>query len=124
MPNILDLQRPNSWPKVAADSPLPPEFDTRLLERTAQLQTLNEELESFSYSVSHDINAPLAQISGYLMLLKRHPGAKLDNVAVKYLAGIQTGVDRITRLTQDLLRLARIARAELLCRRVDLSQMA
>ena len=124
MPNILDLQKPNGWPNLTDESPLPAEFDTSVLERTAQLQKLNEELEAFSCSISHDISAPLAQISGYLVLLKRHPGAKLDDVAQKYLAGIQSGVDRISRLTQDLLRLARIARIELLCRRVDLSQIA
>jgi light-regulated signal transduction histidine kinase (bacteriophytochrome) len=124
MPNILDLRTPKDWPSLTDESPLPAEFDTRVLEQTARLQKLNEELEAFSYSVSHDINAPLAQICGFLVLLERHTGAKLDDVAQKYLAGIQSGVDRISRLTQDLLRLARIARTELLCRRVDLSQMA
>jgi light-regulated signal transduction histidine kinase (bacteriophytochrome) len=124
MANILDLQRPNRWPSPTDESPLPAEFDTCVLERTAQLQKLNEELEAFSYSVCHDINAPLGQISGYLVLLKRDSGAKLDDVAQKYLAGIQRGVDRISCLTKDLLRLARIARTELLWRRVDLSQIA
>ena len=124
MGNILELQKPNGSPSLADEPPLPAEFDTAVLERTAQLQHLNEELEAFSYSVSHDITAPLVQISGYLAFLKKHPGAKLDAVAQKYLAGIQGGVDRISRLTQDLLRLARVARTELLRRRVDLSQLA
>src|SRR5262245_43382584 len=124
MPNILDLQKPNGFPNLTDESPLPAEFDTCVLERTAQLQKLNEELEAFSYSVSHDVNAHLAQISAYLFCLKRYPGAKLDDVAQKYLTGIQNRVDRISHLTQDLLRLARIARTELFCGRVDLSQMA
>ncbi len=124
MPNILDLQKPNGWPSLTDESALPAEFDTHVLERTAQLQRLNEELEAFSYSVSHDIKVPLAEICGYLVLLERHPGAQLDDAAKKYLAGIQSSVDRISRLTQDLLRLARIARTELLHRRVDLSRMA
>jgi light-regulated signal transduction histidine kinase (bacteriophytochrome) len=124
MPDILDLQKPHGWPSLTDESPLPAEFDTCVLERTAQLKKLNEELEAFSYSVSHDINGPLSQICGYLVCLKGHPEAKLDNVAQGYLAGIQRCADRISRLTQDLLRLARIARTELLCRRVDLSQMA
>ena len=124
MSNILELQKLNGSPSLTDESPLHAEFDTRVLERTAQLEHLNEELEAFSYSVSHDINAPLTQISGYLVLLKRHPGAKLDELAQKYLAGIQGGIDRVSRLTQDLLRLARIARTELLCRPIDLSQIA
>jgi len=124
MPNIPDLQKPNGLPSLTDESPLPAEFDTRVLERTAQLQKLNEELEAFSYSVSHDVTAHLAQIYGYLVCLKRHPGAKLDDDAQKYLAGIESRVDRVSRVTQDLLRLARVARTELLCRRVDLSQMA
>ena len=124
MLNILDLQKPNGLPILTDESPLPPELDTCVLERTAQLQKLNEELEAFSYSVSHDINAPLGEISGYVACLKKHPGAKLDDVAQHYLGGIQSCVHRISRLTQDLLRLARIDRTELLWRRVDLSQIA
>src|SRR5690349_25031505 len=124
MSNILELQKLNGSPSLTDESPLPAEFDTRVLERTAQLEHLNEELEAFSYSVSHDINAPLTQIYGYLVCLKRHPGAQLDDVTQKCLAGIQRCADRISRLTQDLLRLARIGRTELSCRRVDLSQMA
>lgn len=123
MPNTLDLKKLPGSPSLTDESPLPAEFDTCVLERTAQLQKLNEELEAFSYSVSHDVSAPLVQIQAYLVCLERHAGAKLDDVAQKYLAGMQSCVDRGFRLTQDLLRLARIARTELLCRRVDLSQM-
>lgn len=124
MPDIPELQKPDGWPSLTDESPLPAEFDTCVLERTAQLQKLNEELEAFSYSVSHDINAPLSQICSYLVCLKGQPGANLDDVAHKYLAGIQSCVDHISRLTQDLLRLAMIDRTELLYRRVNLSQMA
>jgi len=124
MANILHLKKRHGPPTLTDESPLPAEFDTGVLERTAQLQKLNEELEAFSYSVSHDVSAPLAQIQAYLACLERHAGAKLDDVSQKYLAGIQSCVDRSFRLTQDLLRLARIARTELLYRRVDLSQMA
>ena len=106
MPNIPDLQKPNGLPSLTDESPLPAEFDTRVLERTAQLQKLNEELEAFSWSVSHDLTSPLAQIQAYVSLLKRHSGAKLDNIAQTYLGGIQGCADRKSRLTQDLLRLA------------------
>ena len=131
MPITLDLPKPYDLPRLASrtaltndDAPLPAEFDTSVLERTAQLQKLNEELEAFSWSVSHDIKAPLSQICAYLICLKGHPGANFDDVAQDYLAGIQGCVDRISRLTHDLLRLAGIARTELVRHRVDLSQMA
>src|SRR6476659_2323883 len=124
MPITQDLEKPHGWPGLSDESPLPAEFDTCVLERTAQLQKLNEELEAFSWSLSHDIRAPLSQICAYVMCLKGHLGANLDNEAVDYLDGIQNCVDRLSRLSQDLLRLARIDRTELPRRRVDLSQMA
>jgi light-regulated signal transduction histidine kinase (bacteriophytochrome) len=126
MQTILDLQNPNGLPPLASceETRLPAEFDTRVLERTAQLQKQNEELEAFSWLVSHDLTAPLLQIHAYVGFLKRHRGAKLDEVAQGYLAGIQRCAERMSRLTQDLLRLARVDRTELVCRRVDLSRMA
>ena len=131
MPDILELQKPQGWPSHSSstalpsdEAPLPPELDTQFLERTAQLQRLNEELEAFSYSVSHDLTTPLVQIHAYLGFLKRHSGAQLDDVAQNYLAEIQRCADRMSRLTQDLLRLSRSSRTELLCDRVDLSRMA
>src|ERR1051326_7151189 len=120
----LALEKPQGWPGSTDESSLPSEFDTRVLDRTAQLQKLNEELEAFSWSVSHDIRAPLSQICAYVMCLKGHPGAKLDDEAKKYLDGIQTCVDRMSRVTQDLLGRERIDRSELVRHRVDLSQMA
>ena len=128
MPTILELQRPHGFPSSTGlssdEAPLPPELDTRFLERTAQLQKANEELEAFSWSVSHDLTSPLAQIQAYVSLLKRHSGAKLDNIAQTYLGGIQGCADRMSRLTQDLLRLARIARTELVRSRIDLNWIA
>lgn len=125
MPNILELERPVSIPAPLSDeTPLPVELDTHFLQRTTELQRLNEELEAFSSSVSHDVTAPLAQIQTYLALLKMRCGPKLDNLTKTYLTGIQECADRMSRLTQDLLRLSRIARTEILCERVDLSQMA
>src|SRR5215471_15987114 len=128
MPNILDLAKSpgplgpaSNTPLADESAPLPAELDTRILERTAQLQKQNEELEAFSWSVSHDLTAPLVQIHAYLRFLKRHPGAKLDEVADGYLAGIQTCAERMSCLTQNLLRLARIDRTELQSSRVDLT---
>jgi light-regulated signal transduction histidine kinase (bacteriophytochrome) len=131
MPIILDVQKPSGLLRLSSstapasdETPLPAELDTGILERTAQLERLNQELEAFSWSVCHDVSAPLIQIHSYLRFLKGHPGANLDNVARGYLAGIQNCADRMSRVTQDLLRLARIARTQLVRHRVDLSQMA
>src|SRR5690349_5439285 len=88
------------------DAPLPPELDTCVLERTAQLQKINQELEAFSWSVSHDLTAPLLQLHAHLRFLKTHPGAGFDHIANEHLVGIQSCADRMSRLTQDLFRLA------------------
>jgi light-regulated signal transduction histidine kinase (bacteriophytochrome) len=130
MPITLDLEKPRGERRrltstaLADEAPLPAELDTCVLERTAQLERRNEELEAFSWAISHDIKAPLSQICAYVMCLKGHPGANLDNVGQDYLDGIQSCVDRMSRLTQDLLRLAGIARTEFVPQRIDLSRMA
>src|SRR5215469_11801601 len=131
MPTMLEPQIPHGRPSLSSsialssdERPLPVEQDTHFLQRTSELQKLNEELEAFSWSVSHDLSAPLAHIHASLGLLKRHCGGKLDSVAQTQLVSIQSCADRMSRLTQDLLRLARSSRTELLCSRIDLSQMA
>src|SRR5262245_61538396 len=108
MQTVLDLQslglprRANTRAQPCDDTRLPAELDTAVLERTAQLQKLNEELEAFSWSVSHDLTAPLLQIHAHLRSLKAHLGATFDNFAQEHVAGIQRCADRISRLTQDL----------------------
>ncbi|HSU54512.1 MAG TPA: ATP-binding protein [Candidatus Dormibacteraeota bacterium] len=124
MPTTLELPKPHDGPSLTNESVLAADFDNRLLEQTAQLQRRNEELEAFSYSVSHDIKSPLSQIAVYLLFLKEHSGAHLDNLSQNYLAGIENCVERISRLTQDLLRLANTARTELRFSPLDLTQMA
>jgi signal transduction histidine kinase len=100
------------------------ELEDRVLKRTAELKKTSEELEAFSYSVSHDLTGPLLQVQGYLALLKKHCGAQLDHTANGYLTKVQKGAERMTRLTQDLLRLSNSGRSALLCQRVDLSKLA
>ncbi len=131
MQTVLDLKRLNRGTAVAVstalrddDMPLRPELEAHALDRTVQLQELNEELEAFSWSVAHDLTAPLVQILGCLRSLNGHCRATRDDVALKYLAQIQGCAERMTRLTQDLLRLARIDRTELCSRRVDMSRIA
>jgi len=84
------------------------ELESRVLERTAQLQRANQELESFNYSVSHDLRAPLRHIAGFAQMLQREFGATLEPAARRYLDQIQTGTQKMGRLIDGLLSLARI----------------
>jgi light-regulated signal transduction histidine kinase (bacteriophytochrome) len=88
-------------------------LEARLVERTAQLHAANQELESFTYSVSHDLRAPLRHISGFSKLLREEFGPTLAPEAQRYLQRIQDGTRRMGLLVDDLLNLARVGRREL-----------
>jgi PAS domain S-box-containing protein len=93
--------------KMSAD------LERRVRDRTAELEAVNKELESFSYSVSHDLRAPLRGIDGFSKILLQKYGASLDEKGRHYLNRIRTGTQRMGQLIDDLIRLSRIARAEL-----------
>jgi PAS domain S-box-containing protein len=86
------------------------ELEIRVAERTAQLVTANEELESFSYSVSHDLRAPLRHIGGFSKLLVEEFGPTLDPSAQQYLQRIQSGAQKMGVLVDELLNLAKVGR--------------
>jgi PAS domain S-box-containing protein len=86
------------------------ELEQRVGERTAQLETANKELEAFSYSVSHDLRAPLRHISGFSQLLMEEFGSTLDPSAQQYLERIQAGAQKMGVLVDELLNLARVGR--------------
>ena len=100
------------------------ELEARVQERTNKLQEINSELEAFSYSVSHDLRAPLRAIDGFSQALLTEFGGQTDEKMRHYLQRIKAGTARMGQLIEDLLNLSRISRLEPLWREVDLSALA
>jgi PAS domain S-box-containing protein len=98
--------------------------EQQLLQRSAELEAANKELESFSYSVSHDLRAPLRGIDGFSQALEEDYAAHLDANARNYLGRIRAGTQRMAMLIDDLLNLARVTRAEMHRETIDLTKMA
>ena len=86
------------------------ELEIRVMERTLQLETANKELEAFSYSVSHDLRAPLRHIGGFSKMLVEEFGSSLPPGAQHYLDRIQAGTRKMGLLVDELLGLARVGR--------------
>jgi signal transduction histidine kinase len=93
-------------------------------ERTAELVAANRELESFSYSVSHDLRAPLRSIDGFTLAIEEDYSEHLDEQGRNYIARVRAATQRMGLLIDDLLNLSRVSRAEMRKERVDLSGMA
>lgn len=89
------------------------EMEDRVIQRTAQLEAANRELEAFTYSVSHDLRAPLRHIAGFSGILVEEFGAELSPEARRYLDRISEGTQRMGRLVDEMLNLARVGRQEL-----------
>ncbi len=100
------------------------ELEHRVAERTAQLATANAELEAFSYSVSHDLRAPLRAIDGFSRALQEDYAEKLDDPGRDFLRRIRTASQRMGLLIDDLLKLARVSRGELHREALNLTEMA
>lgn len=100
------------------------ELEQRVLDRTAQLEAANKELEAFSYTVSHDLRSPLRGISGWSEALLEDYGASLDQQASKYLNRIISETQRMSELIDGLLRLSRINKAELQRVQCNFTEMA
>jgi PAS domain S-box-containing protein len=100
------------------------DLERRVAERTAALEAINKELESFSYSVSHDLRAPLRSIRGFSEVLLDRYGGKLDERGREFLRRACESSNQMDLLIDDLLKLSRIGRAELHHQPVDLSALA
>jgi signal transduction histidine kinase len=100
------------------------ELEQRVRERTAQLEVANKELESFSYSVSHDLRAPLRAIDGFSRMLERDSAETLGEKGRGHLQRIRAAAGRMDQLTEDLLSLARVTTLEIERKKIDLSRMA
>jgi PAS domain S-box-containing protein len=100
------------------------ELEQRVADRTNQLNAANLELEAFSYSVSHDLRAPLRSLNGFSSILLENYSGRLDEQGKHYLARIQENTQRMETLINDLLKLARVTRSDFNRQRVDLSALA
>lgn len=90
------------------------DLETRVKERTARLQEMNEELEAFSYSASHDLRTPLRVIYGYVHILRQTYGDAMDEEGRKMMADVLANVKAMEKLIDDLLGFSRMSRKDLL----------
>src|SRR5256714_659954 len=99
------------------------ELEQRVAERTSQLQAANRELEAFSYSVSHDLRAPLRHINGFSQALLEDYADRLDEEGKGYLQEVRDASREMAQLIDDLLQLARVTRSEMRREAVNLSAL-
>jgi signal transduction histidine kinase len=98
-------------------------LNQELARRAAELEATNQELESFAYSVSHDLRAPLRHVAGFSELLQKHASSLLDDKSHRYIRTILESAKRMGNLIDDLLAFSRIGRAETKKTVVDLEQL-
>jgi PAS domain S-box-containing protein len=98
-------------------------LEQRVADRTSELAAANKELEAFTYSVSHDLRAPLRQVDGFVRILGEELGARLAPKTQHYLQRIQQGAQDMGRLVDDLLNLARVGRQDMHLQRTRLKDV-
>jgi light-regulated signal transduction histidine kinase (bacteriophytochrome) len=100
------------------------ETNAELLQLTADLKAANQELEAFSYSVSHDLRAPLQSVLGFTELLIERCSAQLDARSQQYLQRQRAGCQQMAQIIEDMLALSLVTRSEMRQERVDVSLLA
>ena len=98
-------------------------LEQRVKERTIQLEAVNKELESFSYSVSHDLRSPLRGIDGFSKILQKDHAGTLNEQGLDYLARICKASQTMGQLIDDMLKLSLVTRAEVKIEKVNLSDL-
>jgi PAS domain S-box-containing protein len=98
-------------------------LEQRVTERTAQLEEANKELQAFSYSVSHDLRAPLRHVMGFVDLLQKDAGPSLSEKNLRHLTTIAQAGKKMGMLIDDLLSFSRVGRAELVKADVNLDEL-
>jgi signal transduction histidine kinase len=110
--------------RAAEDAAAKAELERRVAERTEELQRSNQELEGFSYSVSHDLRTPLRAIDGFAAILEDDHGETLGPVGRQRIATIRRNTQRMGQLIDDLLAFARLGRAPMAANEVDMGALA
>ena len=98
-------------------------LEAALIQRSAQLEAVNKELEAFSYSVSHDLQSPIRHMQSFAELLEKRNKGKLDDKSKLYLEHILGSINRMGRLTEDLLTFSRVSSTSISRIRFDLKEL-
>jgi len=98
-------------------------LEKRVRERTEQLQATNEELESFSYSVSHDLRSPLRAVEGFSLILEEDYGDRLDDEGKRVLSIVRVNAKKMNELIEELLTFSRLGRQSLQPAKIDMQQL-
>ena len=99
------------------------ELEQKVIDRTAQLEAVNRELEAFTYSVSHDLRAPLRAINGYAEILNEDYGSQLDEEGKRIMVNINYNATKMGTLIDDLLTFSRLGRKQIQKTEVDMNEL-